>query len=123
MATKERIVEVSRLPVEGEHYPSFRDVRLARAEFIVHGDPPISVDKLGTKRTSFPKPWKQAVVYIIRYVTCKGRLSNLHSAHFKLLSHMRDGRRMNVPNALYNLLPSWQLKHKKVWTIMFPTIS
>lgn len=114
MATKERIVEVTGLPIDGEHYPIFRDSRSTRAEFIVHGDPPISVGKHDAKRTSLPKPWKQTVVFIIRYITCEGHLSNLHLVHFKLLSHMRHRRRMNVPNMLYNLLSIMVVK-TQIW--------
>lgn len=104
VATTERIVEATGLLAEGEHYLVSRDARLARVEFTIHGNPPINIDKQGMKRTSLPKPWKQATTYIIRYITCEGRLSNLHLVHFKLLSHMRHGRRVNVPNVLHNLL-------------------
>lgn len=58
MATEERIVEVTGLLADGEYYPTSRDSKSARAEFIKYGDPPINVDKQGEKRTSLSEPWK-----------------------------------------------------------------
>lgn len=69
---EERIVEVIGFSAEGEPYPISKDARLARAEFTEPSDPPLVVDKKGTRRTSLPEKWKQ-VVYIIKYITCEGR--------------------------------------------------
>lgn len=62
------------------------------------------VDKQGTRRVSLPAHWLQVALYVMKYITCEGRYSNLHSPHFKLLSHLRHGRRVNVPNFLYHLI-------------------
>lgn len=40
----------------------------------------------------------------MKYITYDGRYSNLHLVHFKLLSHLQHGRRVNVPNFLYHLI-------------------
>lgn len=104
MATEETIVEVIGLSIEGESYPTSRNVRSARENFTKPSDPPPVVDKQGTRRTSLLENWKQVVVYIIKYITYEGHQSFLHYVHFKLLNHMRCGRRINVPNVLYNLL-------------------
>lgn len=44
VVTKERIVDISGLPIDGENYPTSRDARSARAEFMVQGDPLINID-------------------------------------------------------------------------------
>lgn len=48
--------------------------------------------------------WPQVAFYVMKYITCDGRYSNLYSVHFKLPSHLQHGQRMNVPNFLYHLI-------------------
>lgn len=62
------------------------------------------MDKQGTKQISLPGEWSQVAFHVMKYLTCEGKYSNLHSIHFKLLSHLRHGRRMNIPNVLYHLI-------------------
>lgn len=72
IVTEERIVEVMGLLVDGEPYPTTKDLRSAKAEFIEPSDLPLVVDKHGTKRNSLPKPWRQVPVHIVKYITCDG---------------------------------------------------
>lgn len=58
IATEERIAEVMGLPANGEPYPTSRDARSARVEFTEPTDPPLVVDKQGTRRTLLPEKWK-----------------------------------------------------------------
>lgn len=104
VATEERIVEVTGLPIEGEKYSDSKDARNKKAEFTRPGDPPLVVDRQGARRESLSPEWRAVALYVLKYLTCKGRFSCLHSHHFKLLSHMCHVRRMNVPRLLYNLL-------------------
>lgn len=45
IVTKERIMEVTGLPASGEPYPTTKDARFSRAEFIEPNDPPLVVNK------------------------------------------------------------------------------
>lgn len=100
----ELIVKVMGLPTDREKYPKTKDARSARVEFTQPDDSPLVKDKQGTRRESLPPKWKAKTLYIMKYLTCEGRYSCLHSHHFKLPSHLCHRRRMNVPNILYNLL-------------------
>lgn len=104
MANEERIVELTSLPVEGSKYVESKDARSVRAEFTRPGDRPLIVDKQGVRRISLSDKCMVAVVHIVKYLICEGRQYFLHSIHFKFLSHLGHGMRMNVPNVLYNLL-------------------
>lgn len=101
VATEDRIAEVTRLPAIGEIFSS--DAAAARVEFSVPTDGPLEVSKKGCKRVSLP-PYFEYAAYIIKYLTCEGRFSYLHSHHFKLLSHMRHGLIINVLNFLLKFL-------------------
>lgn len=113
VVTEERIAEVTGLPTVGENFPVGRDVVSARAEFILPTDGPLEISKQGCKRMSLPYPYSEYAIFIIRYLTCEGRFSYLHSYHFKLLSHMRHGLVVNVLNFLINLLQNSAHKTQK----------
>lgn len=104
VVTEERIAEIIGLSIDGEPYPTSRDARTVRVKFIEPGDPPLVVDKQGARRTLLLDKWMHAVMHICKYITCEGHQYCLHSIHFKLLNHLRHGRRINVPNVLYKLL-------------------
>lgn len=89
IAIEERIVEVTTLPLQGEHYPNEHDARVVRVQFSQPNDPPIEITKHRYKRMSIPSSYKELEMHIIRYFTCEGRFSNLHAHHFKMLSHIR----------------------------------
>lgn len=99
--------------MDGEKYLESKNARSTRVNFTKHRDPSLIVDKKGTRRLSSPNQWRQVAVYVVKYLTCEGRKSCLHSLHFKLLSHIRHNRRMNVPNVLYNLLSIIAAKTQK----------
>lgn len=103
IATKQWIAEVTGLLGE-ELFPESKDARSAKAEFTLPIDGPLTVDKQGTRRVSLAAEWPQVDLYVMKYNSCEGRYSNLHSPHFKLLSHLRHGRRVNIPNFLYHLI-------------------
>lgn len=104
VVTEEWIAEVTGLPTNGENYPESKDACSAREEFTRQGDPPLVIDIWGARRESLPPEWRAVELYVLKYLTCEGRFSCLYLYHFKLLSHLRHERRMNVPNILYNLL-------------------
>lgn len=100
------------LPQEGELFLELKDARSTKAKFTLPADGPLTVDKQGTRRVSLLVEWPQVALYVIKYITYKGRYSNLHSPHFKLLSHLRHGWRVNVPNFLYHLI---SISAKETW--------
>lgn len=112
--TEECIAQVSSLPRDSEPFPETNDVRSAKAQFTEHGDPPLEVTKKVTIRLSLPPLQAHRVTYIIKYTTCEGEQSQLHSVHFKLLHHLRHGSQMNVPNFLYNILKKVEAQVQKV---------
>lgn len=85
---EEVIEKVTGLPADDEKCLESKDARSSRDRFIKPHDPPLSVDKKGTKRLSLPIKWNQMVVYVIKYLTCEGKRSNLHSLHFNLSCHI-----------------------------------
>lgn len=89
---------------DGELFPETKDAQSAHVEFTCPKDRPLIVDKQGARRMSLPEIWQLATLHLMKYLTCEGIYSNLHSIHFKLLSHLWHGWIMNVPNILYNLL-------------------
>ena len=104
VAIEECITKVTGLPMVGEHYPSTHDTRSMRTQFTRPNDPELDVTKKRCKRLSFPPPYHELMMHIIRYFTCEGRFLYLHAHHFKLLSCVRHNLAMNIPNFLYNML-------------------
>lgn len=84
IAIEEQIVKVIGLLVVGEHYPNENDVRLARAQFTLPGDPPLEITKKGFKIMSIPLPYDELAMHIIRYFTYEGIFYNLYAHYFKL---------------------------------------
>lgn len=73
IATEQWIAEVTRLPQEGELFLESKDARSTKAEFTLPIDGPLTMDKQGTRRVSLPIEWPQVALYVMKYITCKGR--------------------------------------------------
>lgn len=102
VATENRIAEVIGLLAVGKNFSFY--AAAAKAEFSMPTDGPLEVSKQGCRHVSLPPPYSEYAIYIIRYLTCEGHFSYLHSHHFKLLSHMRHGLVINVLNFLLKFL-------------------
>ena len=120
VAIDEKVVEVTRSPEMGEHYPNVHDARLARAHFFIPTDPPLDITKQGCKRMSLLPPYNELAIHIIRYFTCEGRFSYLHAHHFKFLGCIRHNYLVNVLNFLYTCYGLVLKKPKRERKILSP---
>lgn len=100
------MVEVSGLPTDREHWSEDMETCTAKAQFVLHGDPPLEEKKKqGTLRLSLPPQFIQPTEFIIRYFMYEGRYSYLHGIHFKLLCSLRHANHpVNLPSFLFNIV-------------------
>lgn len=47
-------------------------------------------DKNGVKRETLLEPWGEVEYFILKYITCKDRMSIVRAYHFKLLHQLRN---------------------------------
>lgn len=52
---------------------------------------------MGIDRLSLPQPWADVSLYLIKYITCKGRATIVFNYHFPLLNHLRHQKLINLP--------------------------
>lgn len=100
------VAEAIGLPTIGEKWSEDMDGRAAKAQFILHSDPPLQEDKKqGTLWLSLPLQFIQPTTFIMRYFTCEGHCTYLHAVHFKILCGLwHDKRPINLPSFLYNIV-------------------
>lgn len=86
---KDVVAKVTGLLQEGENWVKDFDLHMARAQFSVHLDPLLDIDKKqGTSKLSFALEFIQLETFIIQYFTCEGCYKYLHALHFKILAHL-----------------------------------
>lgn len=100
------MADVTRLPQESEKWAKDLDLCLARAQFTLHDDPSLDIDKKkGTSKVSLSLEFIEPTAFIIQYFTYDRCYKYFHGLHFKIMSHLQYNNRMvNLPNFLCNIV-------------------
>lgn len=109
---KDTISKANSLPRIGEHFPTSLDPRTMRVEFSYPNETFNSTNQSSTQ-LSLPILQRLVILHAIGYFTCDGRHSMLYTIHFKLLSHLRHNRLVNMLNYLHHMLITVAIEYRK----------
>lgn len=99
------MARVTGLPQTGDRWFVRKVMLPSRADFLEPGEVVRDGGK-GVQRMSLPNPWSEVAYFVRKYFTCEGRHSLLFGYHFKLLTHLRHQRLLNLPYFLLRSLQS-----------------
>jgi hypothetical protein len=102
--TEEDIAAVSGLPMDGTRQFSRKHViGDVQQSFFLAGERRVPKGR-GVQLGSLPPPWPEVARFIKHYLTCEGRYQVVYQHDFLLLSHLRHGKRVNIPYFLLGCL-------------------